>query len=217
MRRTIKSKVDRALGCGNSEDRLLRACPACLYSLKGETKLPYSLLAAADGNMSLRRFIRVGTADTAQFNSSYFLPKDEVDKFSGAVQVRKKIAAKGKGKGKSKSAAEGKGKGRAKSAAENAPPAESEDEEDAELEMDENGPKEPEEMNEEGGILPAEKDPLADTFKELPSECAEKWKANADDDKKVMWDVFDECGIFIMVCRHGIVLLACDIVRSGEL
>lgn len=201
MRRTIKTKIDQVLGCGEPDDRLLRACPACLYSLKEEVNLPYSLLAAADGNMSLRRFIRVGTADTAQFKSTYFLSRDEVNKFSGAVQVRKKSTTKEKGKGKK--------------AAENDPEAENEDEDDAGLEMVEVEVEE--EVNVEGGNLPVEKDPFADAFKELPSECAEKWKANADDDKKVMWDVFDECGIFIVVCRHGIVLLACDIIRSGEL
>lgn len=32
-----------------------------------------------------------------------------------------------------------------------------------------------------------------------------------------MFAVFDESGIFIAACRHRFVLLACDMVRSGEL
>jgi hypothetical protein len=32
-----------------------------------------------------------------------------------------------------------------------------------------------------------------------------------------MFSVFDESGIFIAVCRHRFVLLACDMVKSGEL
>lgn len=208
MRRSVASKIDRAIGCGDPDDRLLRSCPACLYSLEGEPTLPYTLLAAADGNMSLRRFIRVGTADSAQFHSTYFVEKSDVNKFSGAVQVRKKTEGKGKGKGKGKRAAKSDP---------TAQVPEIEDEEDTTLEIQDIGPKESHEMGEEEGNLPSRFDPLAETFEGLPSECAEKWKANADDDKKVMWDVFDECGVFIMVCRHGVVLLACDIVRSGEL
>jgi hypothetical protein len=32
-----------------------------------------------------------------------------------------------------------------------------------------------------------------------------------------MFSVFDESGIFIAVCWHRFVLLACDMVKSGEL
>lgn len=31
-----------------------------------------------------------------------------------------------------------------------------------------------------------------------------------------MWGVFDEAGIFVALCRHGFLLTAADIVRSGE-
>lgn len=60
-------------------------------------------------------------------------------------------------------------------------------------------------------------DPFSDSFDGIISDCAEKWKANADDGKKVMWDCFEECGIFITICRYGILLLSCDIIKSGEL
>lgn len=205
MRRIAQSKVDQVLGRGDSCDRLKRACSACLYSLEGEPKLPYSLLASADGNMSLRRFNRVGTADTAVFDSSYFVSRSEVDRYADGVQVRKKAdPVKSKGKAKKPDAA---------------PIPEDEDEADADLEAANTGIGEQAtlEANADGGLLPTQKDPFDGAFEGLPSECAEKWKANADDNKKVMWDVFDECGIFITVCRHGIVLLACDMVRSGEL
>lgn len=202
LRRNVKSKIDQTLGCGDPNARLLHACPACLYSLEGEPKLPYSFLAAADGNMSLRRFAKVGTADTARFDSSYFVSRDEVEKFAGVVQVRKTDTSKGK---------------RKKQSASGAALQETEDAEDANLEMEGNEIKGPDVVDKEGGSLPVVEDPLASTFELLPSECAEKWKANADDNKKVMWDVFDECGVFITVCRHGILLLACDIVKSGEL
>ena len=32
-----------------------------------------------------------------------------------------------------------------------------------------------------------------------------------------MWGVFDKTGIFLVLCRHGFVLLVADMVKSGEL
>ncbi len=43
------------------------------------------------------------------------------------------------------------------------------------------------------------------------------WKAAAADETKKMWAIFDETGIFICVCRHGLILWITDMVRSGEL
>ena len=47
--------------------------------------------------------------------------------------------------------------------------------------------------------------------------CTANWKAAASDDKKHMWDIFDECGIFASACRHGSILWVADMVQSGEL
>ena len=47
--------------------------------------------------------------------------------------------------------------------------------------------------------------------------CVERWKANADDSKKGMFDCFEQSGIFAAVCNHGLTIIACDMVRSGEL
>jgi hypothetical protein len=47
--------------------------------------------------------------------------------------------------------------------------------------------------------------------------CANHWKAAATDDKKRMWAIFDETGIFASACRHGLILWIADMVRSGEL
>ncbi|KZS91015.1 hypothetical protein SISNIDRAFT_414531, partial [Sistotremastrum niveocremeum HHB9708] len=51
----------------------------------------------------------------------------------------------------------------------------------------------------------------------IVTRCVERWKANADDSKKVMFNCFDESGIFIAVCRHGFLFSAADMVASGEL
>jgi hypothetical protein len=47
--------------------------------------------------------------------------------------------------------------------------------------------------------------------------CTERWRNAGPEQRKKMFLVFDESGIFIAACRHRFVLLACDMVWSGEL
>ena len=49
------------------------------------------------------------------------------------------------------------------------------------------------------------------------AQCVKNWKAAAEDDKKRMWAIFDEAGVFACACRHGFVLWILDMIRSGEL
>ncbi|KAI0700240.1 hypothetical protein C8T65DRAFT_709710 [Cerioporus squamosus] len=49
------------------------------------------------------------------------------------------------------------------------------------------------------------------------SACASNWKAAASDEKKRMWAIFEETGVFAAACRHGFVLWLIDQIRSGEL
>ncbi|KAG1884774.1 hypothetical protein F4604DRAFT_1919295 [Suillus subluteus] len=51
----------------------------------------------------------------------------------------------------------------------------------------------------------------------MSSDCSKNWKAAANEEKKHMWSVFDETGIFVSACRHGLLLWVTDMVRSGEL
>ncbi|KIK15125.1 hypothetical protein PISMIDRAFT_16727 [Pisolithus microcarpus 441] len=46
--------------------------------------------------------------------------------------------------------------------------------------------------------------------------CAQRWKTMKDSATQKMWNVFDESGAFIAVCRHGFCLLIMDMVQSGE-
>ncbi|KAH9920365.1 uncharacterized protein B0H18DRAFT_881127 [Fomitopsis serialis] len=50
-----------------------------------------------------------------------------------------------------------------------------------------------------------------------PSQCTKNWKASASEDKKGMWGIFDETGIFASACQHGMILWLINMVRSGEL
>ena len=47
--------------------------------------------------------------------------------------------------------------------------------------------------------------------------CVSNWKAAASVEKKRMWGVFDETGIFASACPHGLVLWLADMIQSGEL
>lgn len=47
--------------------------------------------------------------------------------------------------------------------------------------------------------------------------CASNWKAAASDEKKRMWGIFEETGIFASACQHGFILWIADMVSSGEL
>ncbi|KAH8108317.1 hypothetical protein DFH11DRAFT_1517134 [Phellopilus nigrolimitatus] len=49
------------------------------------------------------------------------------------------------------------------------------------------------------------------------SPCVDRWKNLSQESKKRMWGVFQETGVFIVSCRHGVVLKLCDMIRSGEL
>ncbi|KAG1887413.1 uncharacterized protein F5891DRAFT_967298 [Suillus fuscotomentosus] len=55
------------------------------------------------------------------------------------------------------------------------------------------------------------------TTQVMSSDCSKNWKAAANEEKKRMWSVFDETGIFVSACRHGLLLWVTDMVRSGEL
>ncbi|KAG1884167.1 hypothetical protein F4604DRAFT_1920018 [Suillus subluteus] len=47
--------------------------------------------------------------------------------------------------------------------------------------------------------------------------CVDWWQNAGPEQHKRMFAIFDESGIFIAACRHQFVLLACDMVKSGEL
>ncbi|KAG1744784.1 hypothetical protein EDB19DRAFT_1826928 [Suillus lakei] len=66
--------------------------------------------------------------------------------------------------------------------------------------------------------------PRQDDWGDVPSEmegsefrCTDRWRNAGPEQHKKMFTVFDESGIFIAACRHRFVLLACNMVWSGEL
>ncbi|KAI0701463.1 hypothetical protein BC835DRAFT_1404505 [Cytidiella melzeri] len=47
--------------------------------------------------------------------------------------------------------------------------------------------------------------------------CTKNWKSAAKEDRKKMWGLFDESGVFAAACRHGLALWVIDMVCSSEL
>ncbi|KAJ3775255.1 hypothetical protein FB446DRAFT_638291 [Lentinula raphanica] len=94
----VNSRVLAALGRDSPDWRLANACPCCLYSVEGEPKLRYRLLATWDGNNSLKRLRRterfdavddlpqLGKSrerpDTRTAGGDYYLSREEVDRWS---------------------------------------------------------------------------------------------------------------------------------------
>jgi len=49
------------------------------------------------------------------------------------------------------------------------------------------------------------------------AECIKRWRNAGPEQRKKMFALFEESGIFIAACRHHFLLLGCDMIRSGEL
>jgi hypothetical protein len=47
--------------------------------------------------------------------------------------------------------------------------------------------------------------------------CVDRWRNAGPEARKKMYALFAIAGIFLAVCRHGHVLVICDMIRSGEL
>jgi hypothetical protein len=47
--------------------------------------------------------------------------------------------------------------------------------------------------------------------------CVDRWRNAGPEEQKKMFALFEESGIFITSCRHRLMLLACDMIKSGEL
>jgi len=52
---------------------------------------------------------------------------------------------------------------------------------------------------------------------ENANDCVKRWRNAAPEARKKMFSLFAVAGIFLVVCRHGHVLVMCDMIRSGEL
>lgn len=195
--------VAKALGRDTPHWRVKNSCPCCRHRVPDEPHLEYDQIFAIDGGSSLKRLRDAGVADGAVFKSDYYISPDEVDKFKHeAVKKSVKKASKGR-----------------KKTAANLESDEEDDEPDqaADIALEVGGPTtEIDEDGDEWITKNIQCEPGMDDGDKL-TLCVERWKANADDEKKGMFACFDEAGVFTAVCRHGFLLAYCDMIQSGEL
>lgn len=92
-----------------------------------------------------------------------------------------------------------------------------EHEEDTQMELSGDGAEDRQVANEEFLVKNLPIGEGADEDNRLLSSCTERWKANADDVHKKVFNCFDEAGVFVCLCRHGHVFAMADMVSSGEL
>lgn len=191
--RRVDARVKASLGRTTADWRLKHSCPCCQYVLEEEDELDYTLLLAIDGNNSLKRFADCSTIQRAPFKSDYFLSRDNVNLYANEVRPHKKRTAKKRKRPRAGSDSD-------------------ETDSDAEMELEgkARGP--------EDARLPLMRDAPTDADLDgIVSACVRRWKAAADDSKKGMFGCYEESGVFLSVCRHGHVLVAVDMVASGEL
>jgi hypothetical protein len=169
-----------------------------MYELNDEEQLAHRLLMAMDGNNSLRLVddsFRHGTQrpDTRSGRASNWLSAEYVDIFKDEVPSRGKSGGMGN-------------------------PTEAEQGDDN---VDEDGAWLDIEVGAEGAEsgrfkkTPVDMDsPVAD---DPLNPCTERWKNAGPDGQKKMFSMFLITGVFLCLCRHGILLLLCDMIQSGEL
>ncbi|KAG8689494.1 hypothetical protein FRC11_002288 [Ceratobasidium sp. 423] len=82
IRREQKRRLRIAMG-ENLE--IHTACAACMYKLKNEPNLCYSMLVTCDGNDSLKRCAAAARADLHCYESDYFISREQVNQFQHEV------------------------------------------------------------------------------------------------------------------------------------
>ncbi|KAG8913078.1 hypothetical protein FRC02_005649 [Tulasnella sp. 418] len=158
--------------------------------------------------MSLKRFANSSVTATADFQSEYILPRDDVDAF--AKEGTKKAG------NESTTSKGGKQKGKRKRTAETEEQGNNGDNDDVEMEVGASEVSGQDWVIKNVEVLP-DLDSTTGAHLDPSLVCVERWKANADDTKKGTFSCFDESGIFVALCRHGHLLYVADMVASGEL
>jgi hypothetical protein len=192
---SIRAEIDKhvkvALGRDAPNWRLRNSCPACLYKLEGEPRLPCAFISTMDGNNSLKRFwcrervdVLVDGAPvpgaSKQWPGSHAPDEPQYVSVPGASkEQRDNRQAPG-------------------------------DHYLSRAEVNEWAKDEVDEVMR--GFVPG-----AGEDEDEGAGCEERWENMKEDVTARAWGMYDETGIFPALCRHGFVLVVVDMVQSGEL
>ncbi|KAH9931426.1 uncharacterized protein B0H18DRAFT_1083452 [Fomitopsis serialis] len=160
--------------------------------IEDEPTLKYALLATMDGNQSLKLvddMFRHGTTreDGRSARTDIWLSPAEVDRFKDEAG---KIDSRGE------NGAAGGATAHADQTADDPGRLDDHSDDIAWLDLPES----------EDGKLEASVD-----------VCVERWRNAGPEARKKMFALFAMTGIFVCLCRHGQLLILCDMIRSGEL
>ncbi|KAG6875748.1 hypothetical protein C0992_002541 [Termitomyces sp. T32_za158] len=78
-------------------------------------------------------------------------------------------------------------------------------------------PTVPTDKDEDDALKTLEGNPTDGDVFSGPTGCTDNWKAAAKDEKKKMWAIFSESGIFSSVYQHGFILWIIDMISSSEI
>ncbi|TFK59155.1 hypothetical protein BDN72DRAFT_906109 [Pluteus cervinus] len=195
IQHAVDSVVNEAMNYTTDSWFAEHVCPPCLYKTENEPDSKFSLLATMDGNVSLKLFsndVRAGTPlhdDRESGTGGRWLSPAFVDQFRDEVANSKKKPLNLTPSGTAPTVAG---------------PSTSQ-------------PSDPQAHKEGDGdqVLFDDFDSKDNT--DTINTCVERWRNAGPESRKKMFALFAVSGIFVTVCRHGHVLLICDMIRSGEL
>ncbi|KAJ7435348.1 hypothetical protein B0H11DRAFT_2257308 [Mycena galericulata] len=220
--RGVQARTRRALGRTGSW-YMDNVCPPCLYKTVNEPYLKFSWLGSMDGNNSLKLVwdaFRAGNtrADDRISTHDRWMTPEQVDIFKDEVAESQKRPRRtgpilsDMHTSASASLADAAGPSTSTPAPGNAttpsdpsardsedPPPEVPDDDIAWLNVNEIDAMEVEELA------------------KCINTCVDRWRNAGPEQRKKMFALFAVAGIFLTVCRHGHVVVMCDMIRSGEL
>ncbi|KAJ7239447.1 hypothetical protein C8J57DRAFT_1528105 [Mycena rebaudengoi] len=211
----VDSRVHTALG-HDATWFTKNICPPCLYKTENEDQLKFSFLSAMDGNNSLKLFdsaLHSGDVrpDDRILTSFRWLTPAQVDVFKDEVMNSQKKARQ-----RGKKAPEPQ---RPPVLNDTTPPPIEPDIELPDVGSDQPSAADPSENDSDIAWLNVNELSASETdglVKALDT-CVERWKAAGPEGRKKMFALFAVAGVFLSVCRHGHLLIMCDMIRSGEL
>ncbi|KAJ6631847.1 hypothetical protein B0H10DRAFT_1937603 [Mycena sp. CBHHK59/15] len=206
-------------------------CPPCFYKVKDELPLKISFLASMDGNNSLKLVDSTFRAGHPRFDdrkstSFRWLTPTEVDKYRDEVKTAPKVSMATTASLAAVTAALATPPitlppPASPSTAQNQAAASSDPWDDPSADIPDGPADFPGNDNPDDDIAWLNVNELsAEDVTELErcvDTCVERWKAAGPEACKKMFALFAVAGIFLAVCRHGHVLIMCDMIRSGEL
>ncbi|KAJ7635957.1 hypothetical protein DFH06DRAFT_1272023 [Mycena polygramma] len=201
--RAVEARCQEALGRTRTW-YMDNVCPPCFYKLSREQRLRFSYLAAMDGNNSLKLVDPTYHAGKPRLDNrtsvhDRWVSAEYVDEFKDEVADSQKVPSAPSVSANPANPATPTADSSASPADAPHPNADDLDEDVAWLNVNELESMQAEELA------------------KCINTCVDRWRNAGPEQRKKMYALFAVAGIFLVVCRHGHVVVMCDMIRSGEL